>query len=965
MPVIPFDCEPRFFDRLLGLRRWANPDDILGLNWELVEAGGTAQIGIELARPFDDLAWSVQGGDIVEIWALGTGETVPRVRGAIGHYEKLLDLKERYMLTAYGRMEDMNRVVLDRILLHPGGADLRVFAGQIADDYAARRPGRVFVRDIQTCGISLERLEQANATARASMDQIAAQAGGNIVWGWDIDPVSGLDRFYLRPKTFAVGHQWFVGDKVRVITAPLELQNIANGIKVQGGPAKYPNLLTNPSFEVPSLPSEAGGDLLTDGGFEIGIAWHYQNGASRVSQHDLSVHNAVAHTGNYYAILDHPNEEIWQEVAVTTGKTYNVSLFAAREKGSYPSAGRLLVEGRQGAGGAVLETYTLPLAPASTAWSGGQRSTILAGDGYSLSVSFTNAAITATRVRVVADNGGDTQGLLIDDVVMADTSAVAQTAWFANARDGKTIASQFASIDWACSGAAWDGAYGVRVRVTPTTPWNAAIEPYPGLDGKNSGYHVKPAPQQSLREGVRVRMTPGQNGASGLVRLEYVEWAGDGHQTQRVNGPGVAIPNDGAWVLVKQDVSAHGDVATATACLCFGQAGVYDVDAFQLRDTAAGDEFLRGDQFERYVTAEEVSDPGSDAYNSFATYGRQEAVIDNKDIVNWNADAIQWAKALFQRRAVPLARPNVELTHEPSQIVSPGEGMQVRISGLKADLQDWCAKATYTWRQMMLAIRMDLSDERPTMAKLLSNLNAGGGGSTSSIAAVARGGANGGSTSTPAASYYGALPHTTTDATLHDDYRLGPHVADGERAAWNAKEPGLGNPGVNGQVLGSNISGVRGWVTIPPQVPPSWSLAGIDSSAGGAAAFNPGDIAPTWHDTWSTPTADLSFSTADSVFTPIAWEQHVTLATRLKVATAKTISISVTADNAARVLLNGAQVGTDTNVASGATVYALPLNAGWNVLQVCYQNGQGDSYQLIVAGVNGTLASLVDRMAPG
>ncbi len=795
-----FDIEARFFSRATGLRLEVNPDDILQVAWEEVEAGGTGQITTELARPYDDLNWPVQGGDTIEVWALGTGETTPRCRGAVGQYEKVLDLKERFLLTSYGRMEDMNRVVLDRILLHPGGADLSVFVGQIADDYAARRPGLAFVRDIQFVNVSLEQLAQTNATARASMDQIAAQAGGNVVWGWDIDPASGLDRFYLRPKTDTIGEQFFVGASVKMMSAPSELQNLVNGIKLQGGPAKYPQLLTNPSLEVPTLPGEAGGNLLTDGGFEFGIAWHYGGGASRVSQHDISAHNTTAHTGNYYALLDHAGEEIWQECAATQGKTYRASLFDSRESGSFASQGTLIIEGRS-ASGAVLETYSLPLAPASTAWTGGQGSTVLASDATQLSVTFGSPATTTARVRVVSSNGSNTNGLCIDDVTFADAASVGQVGWFANARDGKTIGSQFATLDWACGGAAWEGAYGLRARVTPTSQWNPAIEPYPGLDGHNQGFHFKPAPQQALRVGVRVRMAPGLATGAGQVRAEYVEWAGDGHQTQRINGPGVTIPNDALWHFVYQDVSAHGDAASATVGLTFGTGGVYDVDGWTARDRQAGEgadpadplgvqTFLRGTNFEIYVTAEQVCPVGSDAYNSFAIYGRQEAVVSNDQIVDWNADAKQWAAAYLGRVAVPLVRPQVQLDHEPARRPNPGQGTQVRISGTATDLTDWCAKTRYAWAKLLLGVTLEMSSDRPTWAKLLLGINSGGGGgSASSIAAVAKGG-GGGSTTTPAPAYFGTIPHTSADATLHDAYFAAPHVppatGDGQTLRWNA-----------------------------------------------------------------------------------------------------------------------------------------------------------------------------------
>ncbi|BDI27981.1 hypothetical protein CCAX7_000320 [Capsulimonas corticalis] len=753
--AINFDIEPRFISGTTGLRLQVNPDDFVdGTSWELLEAGGTGQINVSLARLYD-VALGVAGGDLVEIWARNTdGAETLRARGVVTIPEPTLDLKEKCVLTAYGRMEDMNHVVLDKVIVHPADKDLSAFAAEIADDYAARRPGLVFVRDIQDTGVSLETLTLSNTTARAAMDQLQQQAGRNSVWGWDIDPVTNLDRFYLRPRVASVGHQWFVGDRVKVLSSPLDHTNIANGIKLQGGPAKYPQLVTNPSFEIPIVPNEASGNMLSDGGFEGNITWNYINGASRNNYDPSSGHNASAHSGQWYAILDNANEEIWQEVPVTPGVQYTASLFARRENGSLANVGSLIIEGRSSSG-TVLETpQPLPIAPSSTAWSGGQGSTIFAGDALTTSVTFTNTSTTKARIRIKTTNGTGGKGLLIDDVVFAQAGALGQTGWMADDRSGSTFTSEFRSIDWACRGGSFDGIYGVRVDVAPTTAYDPVLEPIGGLDGGSNGNHFKPTPSQTLRCSAQVRMAPGLNSSAGNVRLEYTEWSGPGSETQKVRPSGTSIPNDGAWHYISMDVTAHGDAASATIGLSFGSAGVYDIDCISVRDSAAGDEFLRGANFEKYVVAEDTSLTGVSAAAalSFTTYGRRESVVSNPDIVTWNGDAKAWAGAYFTRNAVPLRRDRVELIHEHTQAPSPGEGTQVRVSGTAAaDITDWPARAQYTWSKATLAVSLELSNERPTVAKLLrsrSGSSSGtGSGGASSIAAVGSG--TGGGVTTP------------------------------------------------------------------------------------------------------------------------------------------------------------------------------------------------------------------------
>ena len=765
----PFDIEPRFFARATGQRIQFNPDDVLSCEWELIEAGGTGQVTIKVALPFEQCP--VQGGDKVELWA--TGETSPRCRAVVSIPDPMLELRENQVITAYGLMEDMNHVVIDRVSVYPGGIDLSWFAAQVADDYAARRPGFVFVRDIQTTNVALETFNCANTTARAAMDQLQTQAGRNAVWGWDIDPQTNLDRFYLRPRISGVGHQWFVGDRVRMISGANDFSGLANAIKIQGGDAKYPQLLTNPGFEVPSIPNAGSGSMLQNGGFELtssggsqaaggnqGAAnWTFVGSATRNAFDPSSNHNASAHTGRWYLLLDTVGEEVYQEITVTHDVAYTASLYAALESGALLSQGQLIVEGRDSGGSLVAgQTFTLDIQPPNTAWTGGQGSTVLAGDGLSMLVTFTSATVTKARIRLVATaNVSARHGLLIDDVVFTEPGEVGQTGWATHLQNTGSSANQFVNLDWANLGAAWEGLYGVRAWVIADRSNKPVICPFPGDDSGAQGNHFKPTAQQSIRCGFRVRMTGGGvNTADGECRIEYREWAGDGHETQHVYGAYTTIPNNGTWQWIYEDVTAHGDAASATCQVAFSADGTYDIDGFTARDVAAGESgidpatanYLRSSKFERYVRAEDICAGGSDPANSAATYGRRESIVSNKDIVDWNSDSLAWAIAYFEKNAVPVNRNRVELLHEPSQIPSPGEGTKVQISGLAvADILEWPSRIQYTWGRSVLAVSLELSNERPTLAKLLKQISnaSNSSGSASSIAAVSAG------TTTPAA----------------------------------------------------------------------------------------------------------------------------------------------------------------------------------------------------------------------
>ena len=147
------DIEVRFLDRLTNARLAFNPDDVTGVDWELLESGGIGQITVRLAKRFDDLTFAPVAGCLVEVivWSdpltvLSGLEPAPRARGILSLPEASLELAESRTLTAYGLAEDMSHVRFDGQFIEPGGADVSVFASRILDAYLAARPwllGRV------------------------------------------------------------------------------------------------------------------------------------------------------------------------------------------------------------------------------------------------------------------------------------------------------------------------------------------------------------------------------------------------------------------------------------------------------------------------------------------------------------------------------------------------------------------------------------------------------------------------------------------------------------------------------------------------------------------------------------------------------------------------------------------------------------------------------------------------------
>lgn len=774
--------EPRFL-RDLSLLAF-NPDDVLSVSWELVEAGGAAQATVTFAKPFDSLATLPAGGDTLEIWAFGTGETVPRFRGIVGQPEAALDMAETRTVIAYGRAEDMNHVLLDEVMLIPGGGDLSAFASRIADAYQDVR-GATFARDLRTTGVTMERLEFEHASAREGMDQLLAQAPGVLVWGWDIDPATGQDRLYLRPRTASVGHQFFVGDTVKLLHEPKEFQGLKNAVLLRGGPAKYPNLLAqatggNTSFERPELSAESNGNLLLDAGFEDRSSnWTLSGGASfKVG----SLSEGAPHGGEDMVELDAAAEAVEQTraVSVTVGHTYVIGSYLRRETGGSAVSVRITGAFLDNAD-AVLASSTPDVSPESAVW-----------DRHSLTLVCPSGA-TKVKLRVEHLSGA---GCMVDDTFFYDRDAIRSEGWQTKSYGAP---GNVDSIDWAYP-LAQHGKHSVFIAVTAN-------------DVDNQDVHLEPLSQarfavvgnQEVRFTAQMRLAPNVT-THGIVRLE-LHWFDQGGSEigTSVETPIAANTLTSSWTLQSTTGTAPSNAASCLAYVNFrGNSAGLLIDALCVRDAAAGTEFLEAENFERYVTAEEVCTSGTDAYNSFATYGRREGVVENADIVRWSAESQAWLKAWFEKYAVPVSRPRLALVHEPTRQVSPGEGTQVRVSGLARAVPDfWPARVGYQAAGGLIGIEIELGDERPSLERLLRGAEAGSG-SVSGTRTTGSGG--GGSAPIPPSggmSIHGDSLHDATVASLDGGGQV------------PAAELGSGTVRADLVLVGDNGSGSRVW-NVPP-----------------------------------------------------------------------------------------------------------------------------------------------------
>ncbi len=659
-------------DRITGYYKPFDSGAIIskeGFSWEFQEQGGLTSIDVTLAVPFEYTGLSA--GDWLEVWV--TGETVPRCRAQIMIPEAKLADAEVLAIRAMGRMVHMNRVLLYQVFFDPAGAnqDISILAGKLFSHYQKRiAQATVWLPPVTSLitpiGLNMQSLTMDPASCRSALDALYAQTAGNVVWGWNIDPESGYDQFYFVPRGTTVGHQFAVGADVLDMSDPEEIDNLINAAWVRGGAAKYPNLVTNPSFEQPQNPDADSGGILLNGGFEdpqtptdsnpgytdTRSDWTPSSSASWNWHDPATNHNFSPHTGRYCALLDgavtipdltNPldgsnslygtGDWMYQDVAfpdvgagAPLGTPLIATLYAAQASQVSIAKGVLFLIGLDSSKNPTGEYFALPLGqnsgepPQSIAWTGGAPTTVIGSDALLLASVFTDVSTAYVRFYLACtykDPSATTSGLLIDDCSLAPAGAVGQFAWGTHLENPGSGANAIEAL-WACEPAAWEGAYGVRATVVANSSNRPVINPAGSTEfnaGTAGPYGFDGGANAVLLVGVRVRMTPGQNSAAGGCNVCYREFAGDGHETQSSffpSGPSYAanVPNDGLWHIIYGTVTVHGDAVSAYVQLEFTQNGVYDIDGFTARSIAS-EEYLAIDGSDDTVNQQ---DPVSAGY---------------------------------------------------------------------------------------------------------------------------------------------------------------------------------------------------------------------------------------------------------------------------------------------------------------------------------------------------------------
>lgn len=751
------DLEIRFFAPD-GTDRNLDEGRILpGVTFEFIENGGMGQASIGVLTRFDAVDYGPSGiqlADVVKIWV--GSEAHPRWIGEVTEPDRELSTTEQEYWHCSGQMDRMNSVVLtQQVIVHPGGADLAVFAADILTEYNAIL-GTSYGSDFVTTNISLSSLSLDNATARRAMDALFDEAQGAVVWGWEVNPSDGLLRMYLRPRQVVIGWQKNVGDGVRLLGERKPLSEVTNCIKpLIGGKAKNPNLLglivqdeeghANSDFEYPVAPDASTGNILLNPSFTdttLGLITDHWTLTGGATQDGIARRNG----GGGGILLPSAGSKVAQarrtpDIAIVPGDTYCFGAWSRNKTGSRRVNGTLI----------WYDVTNTPVGSPVVAIIQNNTSTwgVYPDNGDGTFGLFTVAPAGATQYSLEFEGDVDllgfTGGQCIDDVFLYNSSAATQAGW-----DSLFAGSAAGTVTWNYTADKHLGACCIRVNATtcadsdgddfsffPRNGVKAKVDP---LQSITTGIWYKSGPTATSTPKMWIRLAPDRSDGSSAAGYSNISSNGtvDFSFTSKINAITFEVASDPSptldWTLLSGSITAGSDWAQTEFGVNMREAGDVLFDTGFIRGSAETD-FIPGDFFTRTVYATDVCDVGSDAYNSEATYGLRQQPVTIESIRDFGPGAKAALKAWFGKNGVIAPPRRVELDDEPNDFITPATGLQILIAGIEEDLSNqWPTRCVYNWSGK-LGISIEPGDPDPTLTKEIIKLGAGsvqvGGGGTS------------------------------------------------------------------------------------------------------------------------------------------------------------------------------------------------------------------------------------------
>jgi hypothetical protein len=420
--------EIRLYDKN-GKRRRLPSFQLTDASWTIEPSGGYGDFSVTIAARPDELT-NIAAGDQIEIYKFAARQ----YRGYVGDIVRVEDEQATLTLSGYGRILDLERMVLDAVYQRPQAVDLSDLFAEIAADVQTRYP-KIAI-ETAVIGVNLSTLDCRNKTAREALSDLCNTAPSVAHFGFDADEY-GRDRLYLRKIDLSsadttipipgrnVGHR-------EIVQA---VSDVVNVVVVEGGTPSYPQLLPNGSFEILSKFSDdsgGSGNLLLNPSFEISTSqnstanWTFTGGASAKKN---GGQEASAYAGEWVVELDQNAEMISQTqtsplIPLVSGHDYTFGIWSRPENNAV-----------------LTNPSTAPVATARLFWRDGSGTFTSAGTfAVKAEVSAYRqyegtfrapAGTTGFRVEIEKTSGstGAGKGMLLDSAYLFDNSSLIASGW--------------------------------------------------------------------------------------------------------------------------------------------------------------------------------------------------------------------------------------------------------------------------------------------------------------------------------------------------------------------------------------------------------------------------------------------------------------------------------------------------------------------------------------------------------
>lgn len=427
---------------------------ITDYGWELIERGFFGQATVTIVDTFDGGVSNPVGEDRIEIWRDG----ILRYRGYVSMVEQVLGEPEQKIITAYGLANRMTSIIAWKRYIYPGGTDISQAFTDIVSDLIAPQLQNL-ERDIQFVNYNVENFDCYGMTIKEVFDNLCDQAARQAVWGFDIAP-SGNNRIFIRPKEDGVKYKYQAGGNIKSWSYPPDYGNIVNRVRLIGAESKFPNLIENASFEYPKQADNTDGNLMNNGGFELGTAgWTLQGSGNWIKTDN-------PHSGTNRLNLNDDGERARSPYCdVTAENTYMAEVFF-KPTNADPDAGSMW----------YLEVHyynnvNVELSSERFPAAGESYTEIQSTYWHMKRITFTTP-VDCVKIKIWAvRTNGNTDGFTLDDFAVWDMDGIVQTGWATVVTGDAVLATDWVyDSDPRVAGQYnYHGAYCVRMTATMTT----------------------------------------------------------------------------------------------------------------------------------------------------------------------------------------------------------------------------------------------------------------------------------------------------------------------------------------------------------------------------------------------------------------------------------------------------------------------------------------------------------------